>query len=665
MTRAHYSAFSLALALTFALFAGIAQAQVSTGTPLYGSFGGGPDVINLADLNSHISIPIVHKSGRGTDFTYDLSYDSSVWYPSSASGINTWTPVTNWGWRGQTEVAVGYVSYKTHLHQCPVKGDGNYPTYDTYVFHDMFGIMHAYVGSAVSDCNGIFTGFTETAADGSGYKINVTDVSAETITSSSGQVSNPPVNNTTGASTATDRNGNQFSVNSSNQFFDTLSSTPPVLSITGSGSAGSPLTFTYTAPGGSASYKVNYTNYTVATNFAVSGIAEYKSTAAVPLVSSVVLADGSQYSFTYEPTPTTPSSGACTPYAGTTCVTARLAQITLPTSGTIKYAYSGGSNGIFSDGSTAILTRTLTPGGAWTYAQVKGSGAASTTTVTDPQSNVTTIQFQGIYETQRQIASLLTANTCYNGATSPCLGTAITLPITQRSTITTLGTQQSKHVDSYNASSGVLTESDDYDYGTGAPGALIKKVLITYAPLGNITAFRQLVTLCNGSSTASACNGTGTVVSQTKYNYDETAVVANTATTPQHVAVAGSRGNLTSINYPVGTLTSKSTYFDTGILQTSTDVNGAVTTYNFPDATSTCGNAFPTSITEPLSLGRSMTWNCTGAVQLTAKDENLQIVQSTYTDPYFWRPNSSIDQLSNVTNLVYDAAPSPLRSHRQ
>ena len=54
------------------------QAQVPTGTPPFGSFGGGPDIINLANLNSHISIPVLNKAGRGTNFTYDLSYDSSV-----------------------------------------------------------------------------------------------------------------------------------------------------------------------------------------------------------------------------------------------------------------------------------------------------------------------------------------------------------------------------------------------------------------------------------------------------------------------------------------------------------------------------------------------------------------------------------------------------------
>ena len=48
---------------------------VPTGTPPFSSSAGGPDTIDLANLNSHISIPVLHKAGRGTNFTYDLSYD--------------------------------------------------------------------------------------------------------------------------------------------------------------------------------------------------------------------------------------------------------------------------------------------------------------------------------------------------------------------------------------------------------------------------------------------------------------------------------------------------------------------------------------------------------------------------------------------------------------
>jgi RHS repeat-associated protein len=512
-------------------------------------------------------------------------------------------------------------------------------------------------GGGPASCNPTTTNLNATAADGSGALLTTYGTTA-VITYTNGQVVTAPINVTAGAASMTDRNGNQISVNSSGQFFDSLSSSAAVLTVTGSGTVASPIKFTYTPPSNTpVSYVMNYTNYTVATNFALSGIAEYRSGAAVPLVSSVVLPDGSQYTFTYEPTPSTPSSGACTPYAGTTCVTSRVAIITLRTGGQTKYTYSGGAgNGIFSDGSAATLTR-ATPDGQWIYAQVKGTGAASTTTVTDPQSNVTAIQFQGIYETKRQVNQgssplLLTTNTCYNGAASPCTPTAITLPITQRATISILpNNQESEHIDSYDPSSSVLIQSDDYDYGA-TPGPLLKRVVIKYASLGNITAFPQLGTVCNGSGTASVCNGKGTVVSQITYNYDEATPTAS-AGTPQHVAVTGSRGNLTSITYPSGTNSqSKNTYYDTGMLLTATDSNGAVTTYSY--AGSSCGNAFPTSVTEPLSMSRSFAWNnCAGSVMSQLTDENGNVTTTTYNDPYFWRPASQSYPDTGSTSWTY------------
>src|SRR5260370_1221616 len=171
------------------------------------------------------------------------------------------------------------------------------------------------------------------------------------------------------------------------------------------------------------------------------------------------------------------------------------------------------------------------------------------------------------------------------------------------------------------------------------------------------------ITICNGSGTSTACyssasgSSTGTVVAQTTFAYDETAVVAPTGTTPQHVSLPHAPRSAPKVKLytnPTTYLPPTATYFDTGLVQTSTDVNLAKTTFNFPDATSTCGNAFPTSVTEPVSpLSKSMTWNCTGGVQLPSVDENSQTTTTSYTDPYFWRPASATDPASAVTNVSY------------
>src|SRR5689334_11150290 len=75
-----------------------------------------------------------------------------------------------------------------------------------------------------------------------------------------------------------------------------------------------------------------------------------------------------------------------------------------------------------------------------------------------------------------------------------------------------------------------------------------------------------------------------------------------------------------TLNPSTGTftwLTNHFEYYDTGTVYKSYDVNGAITTYKYPDANSTCGNAFATGFTLPitgLSILASTTWNCVGAV---------------------------------------------------
>ena len=80
--------------------------QAATGIPPFSSTTSGPDVINLGDLNVHFAISVVNKPGRVIPFSYTLSYDSLVWYPNAGA----WQVVQNFGWRGNTEIATGYLT---------------------------------------------------------------------------------------------------------------------------------------------------------------------------------------------------------------------------------------------------------------------------------------------------------------------------------------------------------------------------------------------------------------------------------------------------------------------------------------------------------------------------------------------------------------------------
>src|ERR1043165_9196077 len=145
--------------------------------------------------------------------------------------------------------------------------------------------------------------------------------------------------------------------------------------------------------------------------------------------------------------------------------------------------------------------------------------------------------------------------------------------------------------------------------------------------------------------------------------YDEAGTLTTTTGTPQHVTFTGSRGNLTTVATSANastTLYRHFTYYDTGnpktstAVSTSSTVNGATTTYNYTAGTASCGNSFATSVSEPLSLSHSMTWNCTGGVQLSATDENGAVTSSTYTpDQYFWRPSKTTDATLKDTMNSY------------
>ena len=614
-----------------------AYGQVATGIKPFNTYGGGPfDTVNLGNLNVHFDVPVVSKAGRGMSFTYALGYDSSVWYP-----VGSWQPIANWGWRGETEAAIGYVSFASSQEKCFTSGSNWYwaTRYTNFQYHDKLGSTHSFALPNISVCPTYGVPYaTATTTDGSGYQIQASTGSASII-DKAGHLFNPPVLSGSGPGTATDTNGNEITFNGTT-FADTLGTAE--LTVSGT----NPIDFTYTAPSGaSAIFKVNYSVYTIRTNFGCSGISDY-GPLQTSLVSSISLPDGSSYSLTYEATPG---------YSGD--VTGRIGSITLPTGGTISYSYQGANNGITcADGSVATLIRT-TPDGPWTYAHSE-SGTAWTTNVTDPQGNATVMNFQQTYETERQMYQgstsgtlLKTHLTCYNGNGSNCNQTAVVAPITQKNVYLIWpgsSNLQSAVVNFYN-SYGLVTEVDEYGYGAGVLGSIQRKTLTAYAGLGN--------DIQNRPASVTVEDGSGNIKAQTTYTYDQGAVTA-TSGTPQHVSISGSRGNATTVAYLVSgstTLSKTYTYYDTGNLNTATDINGAVTTYSY--GTGSCGNSFATTVSEPLNMSRSFAWNCTGGAQTSVTDENLQPTTVTYNDPYFWRENAVTDPLGNQTSFYYQPNP--------
>lgn len=674
-------------------------AQVQTGIPKFGSFGGGEfDILNLGNLNVHFTVPILHKAGRGIPFSYDLGYDSSIYQIVTSNGNSSWQPVGNiggsasyWGWQGLGPVFTPYVGY-TVTYGTGLCGLTNQYTYQywqfgNFVYHDTVGTSHplpaggVYYDSAIcgqygppngAHPSGVATG---QSTDGSGYTINWSVGQGSAwgyLNTASGTTLNVPWFTsapTASPYTAQDANGNKITYNNG-VYTDTLGTT----ALTVTGSQPNPVFFTYTGPAGSQFYKVNFSPYNIKTAFNCTSpsIQDYTSTGSVYLISSIVLPDGSQYSFSYEDTPNN---------AG--YKTGRVSQVTLPTGGTIAYSYtfSGPNDGIScSDGSTVAVQRSLTPGGVWQYTRT-GSGAAWTTTQVDPAINSTVIDFEkgfttpNLFETRRRLYQgsptgtlLKTSITCYNGQNvgSPgnCYNTAITAQITRITNFRYLPDSsglQSETDFTYD-NFGLIQEADEYGYGNAAVGSVIRKTITGYTALGNGIADRPSSVTIKDSANA--------VKAYTSYGYDQTTPLTPSGTTPQWTSVSGSRGNLTSVTAQVNgsvNLYRKYTYYNTGMLATSTDVstssttNGASTTYNYNNTgtpSPSCGNSFVTSISEPVgSMSRSFGWDCNGGVSLSVTDENGNVSSTAYSGTnytnVFWRPYSSTDENGNTTDYFY------------
>jgi RHS repeat-associated protein len=675
---------SLAVALVSLSFG-----QVATGTPPFGSFGGGPfDTVNLGNLNVHFVVPLLHKAGRGMAFDYGLSYDNSVWQQATVNGVLTWQPAFNWGWTAQTVIQTGYVSYFKQVFNCdaPQPPYPQYITYKQWVYHDPWGESHPFPSTLDSgleydptNCDlGTISSLSASSVDGSGYSVDASLMGLgqntnQTITAVSGQTFKVAANLSSGSgsldSTRTDSNGNQISVSSSGVFTDTLGTT--VLTVSGSGTSTSPLNFAYTAPSGQTAIVAHFTNQNVSTtSFGCSGVSNYTGTA-IPLMTDITLPDSSRYLFQYDGT-------------------GRLHQVTLPTGGTITYTYSGGSNnsGVnCADGSTAALTRALNPGGSWSYTRTQVSGNHWQTKVTTPPDptvgNDTVIDFAkdsavssttNFYETQRVVyqgsaptTPLATTVTCYNapaGTTptpSTCAAATVSTPILRTTAFNYLPTTSGREAETdrtYDgAGLGLIQEEDAYDYGSGAVGSLIRKTITAYAALGNGIVDHPL--------SVSVTDGAGNPKASTSYTYDE-GTPTPTSGTPQHVAVSGSRGNVTTVATEATASTAlynRFTYYDTGTVATSTDVsfssttNGPITTYNYASGSASCGNSFVTSIAEPLGLSRSMTWDCNGGVLLSGTDENNATASLGYTGDPYWRPTLSTDPLGIQTTHYYQPNP--------
>ncbi|MGB7331244.1 MAG: RHS repeat-associated core domain-containing protein [Terriglobales bacterium] len=479
--------------------------------------------------------------------------------------------------------------------------------------------------------------------DGSGYTINAyTNGTTNTVVTASGTV----ISFGSTATTITDPNGNVISESTGSPPYvvtDTLGVQElSISSATMCSSTGVGATFTYPTSTGHAVVTVNCTQYSVQTDFGVTGVNEY-GPANNYFPSSIDLPDGSSYTFTYE-----------SQVAGT--VTGRIASVTYPSGEVVSYVYTGAGPGILTRtaANDAVYTYTVSYSGFLTLDTVvsdysTSSGHANNSSVYSflPSTNgalhpIQTQEYQGAATG----TPLRTTLYCYNNNLTNCTTTGILMPVTQVDKYTTLAgmstsSRSSTTFDGY----GNATMIAVYDYGASTPTR--KTVLGPYGYTWNGSTTSPTCTTAIGSSVNNKpCqvqleNGSGGQIRNTYLQYGTT---ANPGSLLSKAVLTGSS------NY----LITSATYNGDGTVATSTDTNSHVTTNTYETCNSV-SNALLTKVVPPIStLDTQYTWDsgCNGAKMMSATDPNNFSVSATYNDP-FWRSTSSTDQLNNTVTLSY------------
>jgi hypothetical protein len=667
----------------FVLCVQVCRAQQASGIQPYGTMiTKGADVINVGNNNVFLNIPVLNKPGRGAPFTYSISLNSSIWYPTISGSYTTWMPVSYdgsaLGWQGLNPAAAQGASYKLAINtiQCQY-GSTTLYVYTPGGYLAPGGNFHGFEGSPVfSSVPTVPAGtncptFTPAPSnlityDGSGYTATMnlqgsggTGTVAFLLKDTQADTINTPViagqGAPTGPLTTTDANGNQITGNNG-VYTDTTGTA--ALSLVYSTSPAK-TTLQYNIPGGTASYQVMYSSYSVATNFQCANIVDY-GPVSTNLVSQILLpGGGGTYLFSYEATPG--KSGS---------VTGRVASVQLPSGGTISYQYSGGNNGIScTDGSTPTLTRVTTDG---TSTFARGTAGGANSTVTDEKSNQSIYNFiqasnggGNVFETHRKIYQGSTTGTlleeivtCYNGTSSNCDNQSLGLPITEIDATSSFnGLSPLLTKTTYDSTGVVVTKTAQYNGSTLLASAT--NAYTISAPLYEL----------NSTTVADA---SGNTVALTSYGHDE-GTLTSTSGIPQHVNVAGPRGNLTSTHVsidgtPSNTLNSSTVFYDTGQLVSMTTPSGK-TTYSY-DSTQT----FATSTTMPtpssgVTLATSAQYDVASGAILWAT--GLNTGQKTTVNQYdalmrptqVTLPNNAVGNLSETPTLsIFSAANSSVQT---
>ncbi len=658
--------YAFLFAILFSASSGSAQ-DPPTGFPPYGSFEDGRfDGVNRQNLNVNFAIPVVSNAGRGMTFSFALVHDSLIWKRQTTGPTTTWTPVTDgngqptWGWK--KDYVPGRISWTstTQTIKCFDGGPwywGTRTRYNNYVYLDPTGTAHRFTVNFSVNCDSGFISGAQTGDDGNGYYLDATMPEAPTVYGPGGA-------KMTNAGGMTDTNGNMISpivVSSSETHWKDSVGRISLKIIRQS---------TYTdyqfldTNGTYQTIRMNFQTFNIKTNFACADVVEYTGTANLPI--SIALPNDQSYSFTYEATPGPPGF-----------VTGRILRGTLPTGGYYEYQYpQTGNNGInCADASVTSLTRVISDGASpvtWTFARTQ-VGSDWKTTVTAPVlsydngvANQSTFTFnssgqlisQQFYQGSEAPSNLKrTISTTWAANGTPASRTVILEDgVTQSKTDTTFDTY------------GNLTQWIEYDWGSGAPGAAIRTITITYLSTTPYTARNirnrptQILVRQGGP--------TGSIKSQTDIFYDET-TPSCVSGVPEHDDAGygcsfNIRGNPTTVKrYKDATtfLPATQTYDILGNITSATDAGGHTTSLsyvdNYHDGLDRNSRAYLTQMTKPAPFQSQIAqfkYNYHIGMPKEATDENSRITSFEYLDPLNRPTKIDFPDQGQITAAYNDAS---------
>ena len=396
-------------------------------------------------------------------------------------------------------------------------------------------------------------------------------------------------------------------------------------------------------------------------------------------LTSILLPNGQQWQFTYSDTDGTNYNGSPVNFA-------TLANVVLPTGGSISYKYTYGGSAACQNGGRWVSTRTVndeTGSHIWTYSYYN-----TYTVVTDPAGNDVVHTFGLInecqmYETQTQYYQgsrtsgtlLKTVNTTYTYATNvknTQWGLANVVP-TSVATVWANG-QTATTTKQYDPSYGFKdymgnTSPVPVIYGKAISetvndysGSALRTTNTQYLGLSNTNYLSN--NIINPPYTVAIEDGTGKQQALTTYNYDQYNLAASDVTEHLYSPPAGQYpGNLTSVTKWVNSggpnVTTTNYFYNTGEINQSVDTNGHTTTYTFASGAPLYG-AYLTQVSTPPpnSFSTEYGYDANSGKVTSIIDPNNN--QKTYKYDALWRATFAQYPDGGQVTATYNDTSSPV-----